>query len=320
MTDESRVPVASWKRELLRALLVAATATYVVVFLAVPRAPLESWRREFRGVCVEHVRGLVAAVGVTGTNATHGTYLLLVGVAGPWLLAGLLKAGRPGNLGLHRPNVFGWRIIVVGWIVALPGIVWMVRSPQIASWYVDHFRRDGASFFYYYAVNLSAEHFFFHGWMLSMLRLDRRWPRVESVVAAAGVTSPDARANRTGSSWVRWVRWFGLATGEPDLPTPVNAPDGVATPCPARAGTALRRLLGLPEGCAVPILASGLLFYVIHIGKDAREALMSLPGGVALAYIALRTNSYLTPLLLHAATALTAFLMMLAGAAAPTAP
>jgi membrane protease YdiL (CAAX protease family) len=74
----------------------------------------------------------------------------------------------------------------------------------------------------------------------------------------------------------------------------------------------LTRWIGLPADCVPAILTSTTLFGLVHVGKDPRELLLSLPGGVALAYIAYRTNSWLTVFVLHLATAGTAFLMIVA--------
>ena len=62
------------------------------------------------------------------------------------------------------------------------------------------------------------------------------------------------------------------------------------------------------------MVTSATLFGVVHIGKDPREMLLSVPGGLALAYVAYRSNSWLIPYILHLATAGTALaLMMIVG-------
>jgi membrane protease YdiL (CAAX protease family) len=67
----------------------------------------------------------------------------------------------------------------------------------------------------------------------------------------------------------------------------------------------IARWLGLPEGCLWAMTLQALLFGLVHFGKAPAELLMSFPGGLALAYVAYRCNSFLVPMLLHAATALT---------------
>ena len=60
---------------------------------------------------------------------------------------------------------------------------------------------------------------------------------------------------------------------------------------------------GLPDGCLVAIVCSGFLFAAVHLGKNPRELLLSLPGGLASAYLAYRCNSWLVPATLHVAVA-----------------
>jgi membrane protease YdiL (CAAX protease family) len=94
---------------------------------------------------------------------------------------------------------------------------------------------------------------------------------------------------------IRILRWVGLAQ-------------------PSDADGAFQRLIqwiGLPANCVLAVICSGLLFGAIHLGKDPRELLLSVPGGIALAYVAFRTNSWLVPFALHLMTAGTAFLILL---------
>ena len=58
-------------------------------------------------------------------------------------------------------------------------------------------------------------------------------------------------------------------------------------------------------------MISALLFAAVHLGKDPRELILSLPGGIALGYISYRTNTWLIPFLLHASTAGMACALML---------
>ncbi len=69
-------------------------------------------------------------------------------------------------------------------------------------------------------------------------------------------------------------------------------------------------LINLPDGCLLAVLASAMLFGLVHLGKDPRELMLSLPGGIALGYLAYRTNTWLIPLALHLATAGTACAMI----------
>jgi membrane protease YdiL (CAAX protease family) len=77
-------------------------------------------------------------------------------------------------------------------------------------------------------------------------------------------------------------------------------------------GVLVRRVtswIGLQSGCVPAVLASAALFALVHVGKDWRELLLSVPGGIVLAYMAYRTNTWLVPFVLHLATAGTACAM-----------
>jgi len=215
--------------------------------------------------------------------ARHGPYLVISGVVVPWIVMLLLRRGRPGDIGCRLPNVIGLRLFVLAYVAAFPFQVWMVRGSVLAEYYLHQLERTGTPIFLtYYFINMFAEHFFFHGIMLAVFRPGARWPQRPEVAPLAGGRLTAA------------LRWLGLAQ-------PVGE---------ARRINRLTKWLGLPDGCLAAVLVSGLLFGAIHLGKDPRELLLSIPGGMALAYLAYRTNSWLTPFALHLATAGTALLLM----------
>lgn len=221
----------------------------------------------------------------------HAVKLTVVSGLLPWLAMAAIGRWRPSEMGTRIPNRYGWRVLVVAYVIAMPFLFWMVRGADFADTYLPAWRRSASIFLGYYLTNMLWEHFLFHGVMLAAFRGDRRWP------AAAPIDG----APRTG--WIRPLHWIGLAQ------TRGKTED-------ARAGAWQRtvRWFGLPQGCVFAIVGSGLLFGFIHWGKDARELVLSLPGGVAMAYLAYRTNSWLVPFLLHLATAGTAFIILLATA------
>jgi hypothetical protein len=210
-------------------------------------------------------------------------YLLLTAGVIPWLTLAVLRRGRPYDLGCRWPNRYGWRVLLVGYVMAVPFLVWMVRGSQFAGRYLAELERYGGLVFsLYYLVNMVAEHFLFHGVFLAAFRVGHRWP---------GPPPKDARAT---AAQKRLLQWLGLAQ-------PVDGTSGFSR---------VVRWFGLQPGCVPAICASAALFGLIHVGKDFRELLLSIPGGVALAYIAYRTNSWFTPFLLHLATAGTACAMI----------
>jgi hypothetical protein len=274
------------------AFAIVASAVYCLAFLvSLP----SSWPAQVRDVVglmsrpshwiydlVEVLLNLVSAE--HASPLVHFTvYLLLVAGVLPWLIMTMLWRGRPYDLGLRRPNVYGWRITLVGYLTALPFLTWMVRGASFAGPYLGQLERaGGVAFSVYYLINMLTEHFLFHGVMLAALRVGHRWPPPAVVVADA--------TSHVG----RILQWVGLAQPTPD----------------ARGLQRVTQWLGLRAGCVPAIATSAMLFGLIHVGKDPRELWLSIPGGVALAYLAYRTNSWLTPFVLHIATAGTACAMI----------
>jgi hypothetical protein len=295
-------------------------------------------------------------VELVGRQLRDGTYLLLMSGAVPWLALALVRRGRPYDLGCRRPNRFAWRLIAVGYVGSLPLLVWMVGGSSFASHYLPQLQRVGFwPFALYYLVNMASEHFFFHGVLLAAFRSDWRWPAPPREVAWSdtGEWHAHAREPRCSSSgnvprraWAwhpasRWMlrrglQWLGLAqpVARPEYASSAEgdrSPTARSTTAAPRnmvasrdavvpgstVGSRITGWLGLPGGCVPAIVASAVLFSLVHVGKDARELLLSLPGGVALGYLAYRTNTWLTPFVLHLATAGTACLMMLAFAPVP---
>jgi membrane protease YdiL (CAAX protease family) len=265
------------------AVAMAVATVYVVWMLtnvagSLP-APLRIIVNGTRGHLYEAIRAGYTAIGVDLTIIEYqwGAYLVIAAGAVPWLAIVLLGRWRPRDIGLRAPNRIGWRVLILGYVAAVPFLVWMALSPGFGDYYASQMK-NGWVFVEFYLVNMMTEHLFFHGVLLAAFRPGLRWPAPPPVVRDAV------------GGWRRRLQWIGLAQPR----------DG------ARGLGRVTRWIGLPDGCVPAILASALLFAAVHIGKDARELVLSAPGGVALAYIAYRTNSLLTPLILHTATAATA--------------
>lgn len=217
------------------------------------------------------------------TSLRNTIYLAIVVGLAPWLVMALFGHPQPSRLGLRCPNRFGWRLGIFGYIVSIPFLIWMVRSPGFAAPYLNQLDRAGAGAFGgYYLVNLVTEHFFLQGVVLALCRSSRCWPDAN--------TSELDKDARQGSI----LRWFGFA----------QTTGGSSGP------ERIRFWFGLPEGCVLAIIVSGLLFGMIHLGKNPRELLLSVPGGLLQGYLAYRTNTWLVPLGLHIATAGTALGMI----------
>ena len=198
-------------------------------------------------------------------------YFVTAGLV-PWCARALLGRARPTSLGLRYPNRLGVRVLLVGTVVSAPCLWWMISQPGVAEAYVAGFERVGyVSVLTVYLTVLCAEHFFFHGAVLAVCRVGCRWPE-----------SPPLEHDAT-TRWRRVLQWFGMAQS-------------------TRGASGLQkatRWLGLPDGCFVAVVFSSVLFASVHLGKNPRELFLSLPGGLASAYLAFRTNSLLVPAALH---------------------
>ena len=273
----------------LVAVAVLGCGLYTALFLA--RVP-SWWPVRLRGALEAPARIIHQAIAKSSGYATggigslefrSGVYLLVVAGVLPWMFAAFLGRGHPYSLGFRMPNRLAWRVILIGYLFSLPLLWWMTADPKFPPYYLRQLERAGVvAFLLYYFVNMLTEHFFFHGVILALCRPGGRWPAPPPI-------AQDARHR------IRlWLQWFGL-----DQPT-----GG------ARGVRRLSAWLGLPEACWVAIVTSAILFAVVHVGKNSRELLLSFPGAVAQAFLAYRTNSWLTPWLLHMGTAGTALLIV----------
>ena len=275
------------------ALVVAAVTLSMVYCFALLVRPSASWPthlRELIGALRRWLFGLIDAgyeiLGIpqAATELRWSAYFLLTSALVPWAVLGVLRRGRPYDIGFRRPNRIGWRVVIVGCLLALPFQIWMVDSPTFDRQYLPQIERVGMlGFLLYYAVIILVEHFFFHGVLLGACRMGGRWPSPAAVAADA-----DDPAGRI-------LQWIGLCQ-------PTDGTSGLRR---------LTRWAGLQDGCVPAIMISALLFAAVHLGKDPRELILSLPGGIALGYISYRTNTWLIPFLLHASTAGMACALML---------
>ncbi|MCH7884087.1 MAG: CPBP family intramembrane metalloprotease [Planctomycetes bacterium] len=248
-------------------------------------SPVRRFARESTGRIYGWIDSGLGAVGIESVSRElrFGVYLVVMAGLLPWLVMALLRRGRPDDLGCRLPNRLAWRFVLVGYLVTLPLLFWMVRGADFASHYVPHLNRAGLGpYLLFHLANLLSEHFFFHGVLLSAFRVELRWP-----------SPPEVTENAT-DGLNRALQWFGLAQ-------PVVGQGR----CHRMA-----QWIGLPHGCGLAVLASGLLFGLVHMSKDPRELALSIPGGVAAAFLSYRTNSWLTPFVIHLAIAGTALTLV----------
>jgi len=212
-----------------------------------------------------------------------GVYYLLLSLVLPAAVCLLLRRSRPADTGWRRPNRLLLRFVGCGIVAAIPFLFWMVRSPEFAPYYRPYLDAGPATVLTYYVVVLFCEHFFFEGVMLAAFRADGRWP------------DPPRLIQDAPTGWRRIAQWFGVAQ-------PTESTRGLQR---------ITRWLGIPDGCLGAMLLSGALFGLVHWGKAGREFLLAFPGGVFLAALAYRCNSWHAPYLLHAGTVITAAVIFL---------
>ena len=251
-----------------------------------PLPKLSTWTDQLQRAIREMIEAAVAFLGVERVTfeIRWAIYFVLAAGVIPWAVLALARRGRPYNLGFRLPNRIGWRIIAVGWLLAFPFQLWMIKGASFADYYRPQLERSGGLVFLsYYAAVILAEHFYFHGFLLATCRSGGSWPGPATVVPPGGGLR------------VSVLQWLGLCQ-------PVDGATGTAK---------LTRWIGLQDRCLLPILVSVLLFAAVHLGKDPRELALSLPGGIALGYVSYRTNTWFIPFLLHALNAGTACALML---------
>lgn len=259
-------------------LIVYSLVAFVSHQSAFAQALYPEWLLKVRPTVIAYIQEWITEFGWSQRRElVLGVYFFITAGLIPFFALLVANRWRPRDWGLRMPNRVGWRVLIVGWLIALPALVWLSRQSQFTEAYRRWLGDAGWSLAVsYYLSVFVVEHFFFHGALLALGRRDRRWPD-----AAPVITTP-------GALWNRALQWIGIAQ-------PIGN---------VRGGATVLRWLGLPVGCWWPVLLSGVLFWVAHFGKHPGEALLSLPGGVASAFVAYRTNSLLVPFGLHVGCAL----------------
>jgi hypothetical protein len=171
----------------------------------------------------------------------------------------------PGDLGLGLFNRLGFRLILISVVLSIPfGFLLMhtgaVPVPRSYGHAMGLLRQ---------LLVVVPEHMLICGLFVALMLPDRRLPGNVPLAPAKG-------------SWVvRILRWLGLAQ-------PVGDAGGFLG------------WFGLTPESLVAVVASGILFGMAHHGKnDIVEIALSLPGGVAVAYMTLRSRSIWPAVIAH---------------------
>lgn len=173
---------------------------------------------------------------------------------------------KPGELGLGRFNVLGWWLIAISVLLSIPFgflIMWSdpgsISLPQ--SW-------PEAGLYLGRLLAIVPEHVLICGLFVALMLPGRRMPDRVPVAVVKG-------------TWQRRaLRCLGLAQ-------------------PVEGGRVLP-WFGLTEASLVAVTTSGILFWLAHLGKrNMMEVSLSLPGGIVVAYVTLRTRSVWPAIIAH---------------------
>jgi len=200
---------------------------------------------------------MVQTLASTSPDSSFAARVLITDTAvGMIVPAGLwvLAGRRLADTGLGMPNLVGVRMILVSIAVAIPFGLWLNLGARLGEG-----NRRLPSHYALYLLTTIPEHALLCGAITALMLPARRLP------------DPVPMAPIEGSLAVRTLRWLALAQ-------------------PSERGAL--GWFGLAGPSLFAIVASGAVFGLIHVGKpDPLEVMLSFPGGVAVAYVTLRSHS-----------------------------
>lgn len=190
----------------------------------------------------------------------------------------LIGPRRPFDLGVRWPDRTGWIVAGVAILVAMPLVIGIALTPDFVAAYQQQSELSYWSA-YYALIVMGPEHFLFQGLVLAWFHPSRKFPQMSGDALGTPLVWP-------------WPRSTSLDEPTPDADTPSGWRWG-----------AFIRSLWIGWDCIPAVVLSGLLFFLVHWGKPPAELWLSLPGGCALAWIAVRLGSFVIPFLIHLVTA-----------------
>ena len=176
-----------------------------------------------------------------------------------------LSGFKLNDAGMGIPNAIGWRMTIVGIVVSIPFGMLLLKSTNF-----DSGQNAVSPEYIMTLVSMIPEHFLVTGVCTAMMLPGRRLPgdvRFEPV---------------EGSFITKGLRWFGLAQSPSDT-----------------GGNRILDWFGLTWVSLFAIVASGAVFRMIHLGKNDLELMLSLPGGIAIAYMTIRSHSIWPSVISH---------------------
>lgn len=171
---------------------------------------------------------------------------------------------RPTALGMGRMARYGWRILLVSFVIALPFLVWLGLREGMHKYYAGMFRPGGWRAVTANALVIVVEHVWIEGVILAL-------------ALPGGGFGHDDDPPRSG-------RFAFLGFGQPP------------------GGTTLWTWLGVPPAVLPALAFQALVFGAVHSGKDMGELVTSFPGGFGLGLLTYRIRSVWPSVLLHLGT------------------
>jgi membrane protease YdiL (CAAX protease family) len=169
------------------------------------------------------------------------------------------------DVGMGMPNTLGMRMIILGIAISIPFGIVLLNSKNY-----DTGQSPLNPEYIMTLLSMIPEHFLVTGVCTALMLPGRRLPSDVSFEPVEG------------NFIEKGLRWFGLAQRS--------------------ANTGSNRILdwfGLTWVSLFAIVASGAVFRMIHLGKNDLELMLSLPGGIAIAYMTIRSHSIWPSVISH---------------------
>lgn len=247
-----------WSAVLARAFIVNAFGfLWVTLFWFRPAKDWPGWGQIIRAVD----NGLADLTGLPSVLVwTTKSYLF---VLVPCLVLVLL-GHKPTALGLGGMARYGWRIVLVSFVIALPVLVWLGLRPGMHRYYQSVFTDKGHVQLLAYALVIAVEHAWIEGVVLAL-------------ALPGGGFSQFEDPPRTGS-----LAFLGF--GQPP------------------GGKTVFTWLGVPPEVFPALVGQALVFGAVHATKEWGEFISSFPGGLGLGMLTYRIRSVWPSVLLHIGT------------------
>jgi len=178
---------------------------------------------------------------------------------------------RPTALGFGSVARYGWRIIVLGFAIALPFLIWLGLRPGMHTHYAHMFKDGGWKPLLANALVIVVEHAWIEGVILAL------------ALPGKGFASSSATSDPPRRGALAFLG-FGF---------PADLPDDQRS---------LWQWLGVPAIVMPCLVLQALTFGAVHAGKEWGELVTAFPGGLGLGMLTYRIRSFWPAVVLHLGT------------------